>query len=44
MSELWTAADIAKATGGKALADWSVSGVCVNRLSFTSGGRSFYTT
>ena len=37
MSELWTAADIAKATGGKASADWSVSGVSIDSRSLQEG-------
>lgn len=37
MSELWTAADIAKATGGKASADWSVSGVSIDSRSLEEG-------
>ena len=37
MSELWTAADIAKATGGKTSADWSVSGVSIDSRSLQEG-------
>ena len=37
MSELWTAADIEKATGGKASADWSVSGVSIDSRSLQEG-------
>ena len=37
MSELWTAADIAKATGGKVSADWSVSGVSIDSRSIQEG-------
>ena len=33
MSELWTASDIAKATGGKASGDWAVSGVSIDTRS-----------
>lgn len=37
MSELWTASDIAKATGGKASGDWSVSGVSIDTRSLQAG-------
>lgn len=37
MSELWAASDIAKAVGGKASADWSVSGVSIDSRSLEKG-------
>jgi len=37
MSELWTAADIAKATGGKTSSDWTVSGVSIDSRSLQKG-------
>ena len=37
MSNLWTASDIAKATGGKASGDWSVTGVSIDSRTLEPG-------
>ena len=37
MSKLWTSADIAKAVGGTAQGEWSVSGVSIDSRSVTEG-------
>ena len=37
MSKLWTSADIAKATGGTAQGEWSVSGVSIDSRSVEAG-------
>ncbi len=37
MSELWTSSDIAKATGGEAQGDWSVSGLSIDTRTIETG-------